>query len=266
MIFMDTDTVPVRTAMTGDRTAHLQPMLDAIQARWGSGALQKLSALPAASARLRLATGFPALDALLDGGVPCSAITELAGQPTSGAATVAMAVIANAQEPEPLAAVIDPARTFDADCAVRCGVTLDRLLLVQPARTDVALHILADLITYDVFSVLLVDATSAGPLSQNALQRVRHLLRKSPAVALFLTRSQGTLSECADLRLGFERAEWLHQGQDISGYTSRVTLLHDKRGQPGRQTTLMILLGDAEEHQRDSLHSDSDLRRVGRTA
>jgi hypothetical protein len=252
--------------MTDDRIVHLQPIIDAIQQRWGGAALRKLSALPAASARLRLRTGFPALDAMLDGGVPCGAITELTGRPTSGAATVAMRLIVHAQGSDALAAVIDLTHAFDADYAVQCGVDLDGLLLVRPGRTDLVLDILADLILCDVFGVLLVDATSAGPLSQSALQRVRHLLRKSPAAVLFLTRSQGRLAQCVGLRLGFERLGWLRQGKNISGYTSRVTLLHDKRGQPGRETTLTILLDDAEEHQRDSLHSDSDLRGSHRAA
>ncbi len=101
------------------RTRQLQQALAAIQRRWGSDAVRPLSALR--DGLVCIPTGYPALDEPLRGGVPCGQVAELSGAPTSGATTLALRIVAEAQAQHRLAVLVDLSQTFDARYAAACG-------------------------------------------------------------------------------------------------------------------------------------------------
>jgi len=133
--------------------------VQAIQKRWGPKAIHKLEA-PAAKMEIpHIPTGFPALDQALGiGGIPRGRITEMLGAPTSGTTTRALELMAKAQEDKDSAAYLDLSYTFDPDYAVRCAVSLERLLLIRPHSGREALEITASPIAGRGIGVLVFDS------------------------------------------------------------------------------------------------------------
>jgi hypothetical protein len=85
--------------------------------------------------RLRpLATGLTELDALLDGGFPRGALSEIHGPASSGRTGVLLGLLARATGRGGLAALVDPLDRFDPSSAVAAGAELPRLLWVRGPR------------------------------------------------------------------------------------------------------------------------------------
>ena len=61
----------------------------------------------------RFATGLPALDELLDGGLPSGAITELVGRGSSGRTSLSLAILAAATRRGEVVAWVDPQDALD---------------------------------------------------------------------------------------------------------------------------------------------------------
>jgi hypothetical protein len=77
------------------------------------------------------ATGIPAVDALLDGGLPVGAISELVGQECSGRTSLALAFVARKTAAAQVCAWVDAGDAFDPESAAASGVRLRQLLWVR---------------------------------------------------------------------------------------------------------------------------------------
>jgi hypothetical protein len=84
------------------------------------------------------ATGIPAVDALLDGGLPVGAISELAGPECSGRTSLALAFLASRSAAGQVCAWVDAGDAFDPESAAASGVRLKQLLWVR--CRDSAIH------------------------------------------------------------------------------------------------------------------------------
>jgi recombination protein RecA len=243
------------------KTKLLDMTVAAIQRRWGPQALRRWEqAIPAAPIP-HIPTGFPALDKILEiGGIPRGRITEILGAPTSGMATLALKVVANAQAHRDTVAYVDLSYTFDPYYALRCGVSPDRLLLVRPHSGEEALEILYTLIASRGTGVLVFDSVSQlvtqshGPqVLSTVLRRLAGVLDRSPCAAIFLTAlhfgdaasmdnypSGFALPHYATVRLLIEKEEWIRKRRDVRGYRARVTVLKNKLGSPGKSAPISI--------------------------
>lgn len=76
-------------------------------------------------------TGINEVDNLLDGGLPTGAITEVAGQESSGRTSLALAFLARLTEEGRSCAWIDADDAFDPESAAANGVVLRQLLWVR---------------------------------------------------------------------------------------------------------------------------------------
>jgi hypothetical protein len=76
-------------------------------------------------------TGIPAVDALLDGGLPVGAISELVGPECSGRTSLALAFVARRTAAGQVCVWIDAGDAFDPESAVASGVRLRQLLWVR---------------------------------------------------------------------------------------------------------------------------------------
>ena len=76
-------------------------------------------------------TGIEAVDSLLHGGLPDSAITELVGPVCSGRTSIALAFIASGTQEGNVCAWIDASDALDPEAAAANGVDLERLLWVR---------------------------------------------------------------------------------------------------------------------------------------
>jgi recombination protein RecA len=232
----------------------------AIQRRWGSKALRRGQATTTASIP-HIPTGFPTLDKALGiGGIPRSRITEMLGAPTSGMATLALKVLANAQARGDIATYIDLSYTFDPDYASRCGVNSNKLLLVRPHSGVEALEILYSLIASRGTGVLVFNSTSHliteshGPQAlSTALRRLTGGLAQAPCALVFLTSlhfgdavsldnypSGFALPHYAAVRLLIEKEQWIKKRRDVRGYRARVTVIKNKLGSSGKSASIAI--------------------------
>jgi len=76
-------------------------------------------------------TGVPSVDALLEGGFPLGAITELAGPESSGRTSLALSFLARITRAGSVAAWVDVSNALDPASAAAAGVDLDRMLWVR---------------------------------------------------------------------------------------------------------------------------------------
>jgi recombination protein RecA len=243
--------------------------VQAIQKRWGPKAIRKLEASSTTVEIPHIATGFPALDRALGiGGIPRGRITEILGAPTSGMATLALKLIARAQEDRDTAAYLDLSYTFDPDYAARCNVSLERLLLIRPHSGREALEITTSLIAGGGIGVLVFDSMSQllgethGPQLMSAALRqlvgvpstgLRAGLAESPCALVFLTPlyfgdatsqdnypSGFALPHYATVRLLIEKERWLKRRRDVRGYRARVTVIKNKLAPAGKSAAIEI--------------------------
>ena len=76
-------------------------------------------------------TGATALDAVLHGGLPRGALSEVAGAPSSGRTTLLLQVMAAATHRSEIAALVDTFDRLDLGSIVAAGIDLDRLLWIR---------------------------------------------------------------------------------------------------------------------------------------
>jgi len=128
------------------------------------------------------ATGIPAADALLDGGLPVGAISELVGPECSGRTSLALSFLAQRTAAGQVCAWIDASDSLDPESAAASGVRLRQLLWVRcgdgairaPAnrsksreqpwtRLDQALRVTDLLLQAGGFAAIVLDLGSMNP-------------------------------------------------------------------------------------------------------
>jgi recombination protein RecA len=179
----------------------------------------KLSRMESAPARragypsgAALATGFPALDAALGtGGLPRGCLVELFG-PSCGKTTLALQVVAHLQKKSSTVAWIDSDHAFDPLYAVKLGVELERLPVVEPETAEEALEIARRLAISGAVDLLVVDSAASlvpsleletgigasGPglhsrVLASGLRRLAMAVTKTGASVLFLNQTRSRL-------------------------------------------------------------------------
>jgi len=83
-----------------------------------------------------LATGVPAVDALLLGGFPRGQLSEVFGHASSGRTGLVLSLLARVTRAGALAAHVDPLDRLDPASAAAAGVTLPRLLWLRGPRVE----------------------------------------------------------------------------------------------------------------------------------
>lgn len=233
---------------------NLEKTVAEIRARWGMHAIRPLGQQTPVS---RTATGFSALDRILAGGLPRGRITEISGSPTSGIVTLSFSIMAQVQARGEMAIYLDLEQTFDPYYAARCGVVLDRMLLVRPATLRQGLRVLEELVAGDV-AVLVCDLPLQAPASPvaeilaNSLERLLAPLSRSNVALIYLaSQAPGTSESTGDLswqvphyatvRLLARRQRWLYRRQDIRGCCVQVRVLKNKGGAAGASANVNVI-------------------------
>jgi recombination protein RecA len=213
----------------------------------------KLGRTPAAPSPT-IPSGFAALDAALGGGFPRGRILELFGPPSCGKTTLALQAAAHLQAHGMAAAWIDADRAFDPAYAAALGVSLERLIVAQPASAEEALEIAARLAASSALDLLVVDSAAAlvprleletaigesgqglqGRVLASGLRRLAGGIARAGMAAVFLnqTRGYGDMSGEEETTAG---------GPSLKLYAAaRVAL----RPQPGARVRFRILKNKA---------------------
>jgi recombination protein RecA len=154
------------------------------------------------------------------------------GAPTSGATTLALHIVCQAQASRDCALYIDLDSTFDPAYAARCGVALDRLFLARPDTALQALDLARDLLVSGSVAALVLDVGRARP-QPHLLRRLSAGLTRWGGLVLLLAWLENDIPAPdwpAALRLQVERMRWLVSGDDVVGYCARVTVLKGREG------------------------------------
>jgi hypothetical protein len=194
-----------------------------------------------------LATAVPALDRLLDGGLPRGHLVELVGGRTSGRFSTLLAALAAATSIGESAALVDLGDALDPAAAVALGVDVARLLWVRPKDLKEALASTEMLIGAG-FSLVVLDlghppvrggrGVEAGwlRLARSTRAHGSALLVGSPY------RVSGTAAS-AVLKAGRPRALWQGGAGSpwlLGGLSTRLEVEKHRRRLPGQSEGLEL--------------------------
>src|SRR5262244_1539882 len=145
-----------------DRRQALELAIASIDRQFGKGAIMRLGQSGALDEISVIPTGALSLDfALGIGGIPRGRVTEIYGPESSGKTTLALHVIAEAQQLGGTAAFIDAEHALDPIYARKLGVNIDELLISQPDTGEHALEITETLVRSNAVDVIVVDSVAA---------------------------------------------------------------------------------------------------------
>jgi len=255
-------------------------------------ATRQLPGEPERGVDRRISTGFPGLDALLTaGGLPRAGTVVLRGSESSGATTLVLRTVAEAQAGGALVAWVDLARSLDPVEAVARGVRLEWLAVLVPDSVEEALAMAGSLLQARAVDLLVLDlagardepvrrtaspivrAAPAGrrggspptrpPKPADQLSRLVAFARRAGALLLVLEPAgvpaslRAALEEGAGLRLELRRRGWVRLGREVVGQQTEVHVAKDHHGAPDRRTAIRLLY--AEGGPRDRCLARDDL-------
>jgi len=189
-----------------------------------------------------LPTGLPALDALLNGGLPRGGITALSGGLSSGVTPLALQLLAYAQQAGLLAVYLDLPQSFDALAAQLAGIRLDDLLLVRPASVTDALSLAYDLLCEGGCGLIVVD-TGGAALPDPSLRLLGNAVVRSSSALVCLTTPEASVPG-AGLRLSIARTGWEIAGGDYYALHARVTVEAGRGITAGRSAELRLIIDE----------------------
>jgi hypothetical protein len=146
-------------------------------------------------------SGLPELDALLGGGWPRGALSELAGRRSSGRTSVMLAALARAARAGEATALVDTGGALDPRAAAACGVPLPRLLWIRcaPAQALKAADLVVAAGGFDVVALDLGDERPGIHIPTAAWVRLKHGAERQGTSVLVATpaRAVGAFAAAA---------------------------------------------------------------------
>jgi hypothetical protein len=190
---------------------------------------------PFTSPAPRLATGLPAIDEAIGGGLPKSSITELSSpQVSAGTALLLYNLLESARRDGYFLALVDGRDSFDPQPLG--NQRLRNLLWVRCTKALNALKA-ADLLLRDgnfplvVLDLVLNTSAELRKIPQTSWYRLQRLVETAPTAFLVLTRA--SIISSAQLKLSLDNA-WTLADFEEDHLTARLKILV-KRAQGGRQ-------------------------------
>ena len=200
------------------------------------------SPLLAASKRTQLpavTSGIAAFDQR--GGIPRAALTDLAGAPSSGRASVLLSLFRHVAARGECSVLLDAQDSFDPRSAAEAGVDLSRLLWVRCRDVEQTLKAGDLLVHAGGFTLVVLDLSGIE----------EHLTRRIPAAVWFRLRRGAEQSgcalvvsgqhrlagSCAQLQMTVRQASIASSRQRLTGLSAQ---LECHKGRPGFQAALRI--------------------------
>jgi hypothetical protein len=167
-----------------------------------------IGARPAEPVR-RVGTGIPALDALLDGGLPRGHLSEIVGAPSSGRTALLGALLAAATRRGEVVAVVDLPDALHPESLQRAGVALRHVLWVRPPDLRTGLKCTEQVLAAGGFGLVAVDLGFAPLLPAPIWFRLARVARKTgTAMAILAPQRVAGSVVTLSVALAQRRVRW----------------------------------------------------------
>lgn len=278
----------------------LKNTVAAIEKQFGDGAIMPLGS--EADRRIEgIPTGSLSLDMALGGqGIPRGRIIEVFGPESSGKTTLALHVVAKAQQAGGIAAFIDAEHALDPSWAKKLGVDLETLLVSQPGHGEEAMHITEMLVKSNAVDVIVVDSVAAlvpkkeldgeigdshvglqARLMSQSMRKLTAAIAKAKTSVIFInqirekigvmfgspetTPGGRALKFYSSCRIDVRKIGQLKDGEDVVGQRVRTKVVKNKVAPPFRIAEFDMMHKDGISYEGDILDLGLEQKIVART-